>query len=184
MVIFSTCFKTDRFSQAGRSKERERAGERERGRRGEKEMKKKKKRPTHDRRPPQICVCVPVCAMWTGCGFLCLRTAPPRALAPALMALTHSKTPNWICHTVSLESQQQLNNRKTPLQRVISSICTPQPFFMEGKQEVEDKGGGEERERERRETEREQREEQKWKHMDVFKDHQGRETCAFSHKPR
>ena len=43
------------------------------------------------------------------------------------------------------------------------------------------RGGGE------RERETEQREEQKWKHaghMDVFKDHQGRETCAFSHKPR
>lgn len=34
-----------------------------------------------------------------------------------------------------------------------------------------------------RKRERKQREEQKWKHMDVFKDHQGRETCAFSHKP-
>lgn len=42
-----------------------------------------------------------------------------------LMALTHSKTPNWICPTVCLESQQQLNNRKTPLQRVISPICAP-----------------------------------------------------------
>lgn len=45
-------------------------------------------------------------------------------------------------------------------------------------------GGEQKREREREEGA--QREEQKWKHaghMDVFKDHQGRETCAFSHKP-
>lgn len=50
---------------------------------------------------------------------------------------------------------------------------------MLGKQELEDKEkGGRWAERERK-----LREEQKWKHMDVFKDHQGRETCAFSHKP-
>lgn len=76
MVIFSTCFKTDQFSQAGRSWEREGEWRSQAGRKRD-----EKKWPTHDRRPPQNCVCVAVCAMWTGCGFLCLHTVPPRALA-------------------------------------------------------------------------------------------------------
>lgn len=51
------------------------------------------------------------------------------------------------------------------------------------KLDEEDKGGGgKEKEKGRQQRE----EEQKWKHaghMDVFKDHQGREARAFSHKP-
>jgi len=38
MVIFSTCSKTDRFSQAGRKEKK----------------KKRKNRPTHDPRPPHV----------------------------------------------------------------------------------------------------------------------------------
>lgn len=58
MVIFSTCFKADRFSQAEKEIEGGRKREGDRNRQREKEMKKKEKKnwPTHDRGPPQICV--------------------------------------------------------------------------------------------------------------------------------
>lgn len=82
MVIFSTCFKTDRFSPSGASTERKR---REKQTEREKEMKKreeKKKTGPHTTEGLPGCVCVPACAMWTSCGFLCLHTAPPRELWP------------------------------------------------------------------------------------------------------
>lgn len=184
MVIFSTCFKTDHFSQAG--KERGREGEiekgrtQERSRQREKEILKKRERKknlahTRYKASPDLCVCSSLCdadRLWLPLFV----HSPTERSAPALMALTRCRTPKWIRPTVSLESQQQLNNTKTLLQ---SSLWAPKPFFTLRKQELEDlkKRGGS------GEKERQQREEQKWNHMDVFKDHQGRETCAFSHKP-
>lgn len=81
MVIFSTCFKTDHFSEREKDSKRGRhKREAEKEKKKYEKKKSKKSWPTHDIRPPQICVCVPVCAMRTGCGFLCLHTVPPRAL--------------------------------------------------------------------------------------------------------
>lgn len=95
---------------------------------------------------PRLCVCSSLCdvdRLW----LPMFAHSSTKCSGPVLMASTHSKTPIWIRHTVSLESQQQLNNKKTPLQWVISYICAPEPFFTEGKQEEEDKGGGKEKEK-------------------------------------
>lgn len=81
---------------------------------------------------PELCVCSTLCDV-DRLRLPMFAHSTTESSGPVLMASAHSKTPNWICHTVSLESQQQLNNRKTPLQWVISSVCAPQPFFTEGK---------------------------------------------------
>lgn len=77
-VIFSTCCKTDRFSQAVRGWEKRR----ERGLDG-KEWRWKKKWPTHDRRPPHIyvCECVVFVLQPVRCGPTAASHYSPRAPA-------------------------------------------------------------------------------------------------------
>lgn len=114
MVIFSTCFKTDHFSEREKDSKRgrhKREAEKEK-KKYEKKKKQKKLAHTRYKASPDLCVCSSLRnadRLWL--PLFAHSSTKSSALVPT--ALTCCRTPNWIHPTVSLQSQQQLNNTKT-----------------------------------------------------------------------